>query len=107
MPVNPDPGPMERSIGETHRRPHRGAPTEVEICRLEKAAWDADVEHVVIWYREQIQQLREAVRMTERAWKLDADQKTVERRNAEVVVAFYTGQDLDVLEQQYAEEHPV
>lgn len=106
MPADSGPDPMDLSMGETHRRPHRGAPTEVEICRLEKAAWDADVEHVVIWYREQIQQLRESLRVTERAWKLDADRRVVERLNAEVVVAFYTGQDLDILEQQYAEEHP-
>ena len=46
-------------------------PTDDEINVLEKVAWDADVEHVLIWYRDRIDQLRERLREADRAMKLE------------------------------------
>lgn len=66
---------MESPMGKPIETPHSPAPTEADICRLEKVAWDANVEHVVIWYRDQIAQLRERVRETEQAWKLEYDRR--------------------------------
>ena len=46
-------------------------PTEDEINRLEKAVWDANVDHVLVWYRDQIDHLRERMREADRAAKLE------------------------------------
>ena len=33
-------------------------PTEDDICRLEKAAWDSHADRVLVWYRDQIARLQ-------------------------------------------------
>ena len=95
---------MGLAIVKPRRPPHRDAPSEADICRLEKAAWDANVEAVVIWYRDLIEQLRERVRETERALKLESDRRQRELRHAAHVVEYYTGRDLDLMEEQYQRE---
>lgn len=92
---------MGLAMGIPHRKPHSPAPSEADICRLEKAAWDANVEPVLIWYRDQIEQLRERVRETEQALKLEVDRRQAEWRQAAQVVKYFTGQDLDLMEQEY------
>lgn len=42
-------------------------PSEADICRLEKLAWDENLDRVLVWYRDQIEQLRARVRKSERA----------------------------------------
>lgn len=96
--------PMEVAIAETHSQPHRVVPSEADICRLEKVAWDAHVEQVVIWYRDQIAQLRERVRETERALKLEADRRQAAWNRAAYVVEYYTGRDLDLMDEEYEKE---
>lgn len=54
--------------------PHRktgdsSAPPEDEINRLEKAAWDANVDHVLVWYRDQRDQRERE--MKHLRWALD------------------------------------
>lgn len=95
---------MEWSMGKPIETPHSPAPTETDICRLEKVAWDASVAHVVIWYRDQIAQLRERVRETEQAWKLADDQRRREWQHAAQVVDYYTGRDLDQMNEEYGTE---
>ncbi len=46
-------------------------PTEDEINRLEKAAWDAGVDRALVWYRDQIDHLRKRMREADRAAKLE------------------------------------
>lgn len=48
-------------------------PSEDDINRLEKAAWDAKVDHALVWYRDQIDQLRERLREADRAAKQHSD----------------------------------
>lgn len=106
LPVEPD--PMELVMGKPHSQPHRPAPSEADICRLEKVAWDANVEHVLIWYREQVEQLRQRLRETERAWKLEDDRRRGAQeatwRRASHVVDYYTGRDLDQMDEEYTKE---
>lgn len=61
----------------------RHRPTKDDIDSLEKVAWDARVEHVLIWYRDTIEQLRQRVRESERATKLEHERAI----RAEVQVA--------------------
>lgn len=99
---------MELAIGKPIGAPHSAAPTEADICRLEKISWDANVEHVVIWYRDQIAQLRERLRETERACKLADDRRRNAQeatwRRAAYVVEYYTGRDLDQMDEEYTKE---
>jgi hypothetical protein len=99
---------MELAMGKPIATPHIKAPDEAEICRLEKAAWDVNAEHVVIWYRDQIAQLRARQRETERAWKLEDDRRRNAQqatwRRASHVVAYYTGRDLDLMDEEYTKE---
>ncbi|HEX8030309.1 MAG TPA: hypothetical protein VF491_17665 [Vicinamibacterales bacterium] len=46
-------------------------PTQAQIDRLEKAAWDSHTDGVLVWYRDQIQHLRDRMREADRAMKLD------------------------------------
>ncbi len=46
-------------------------PTEDDINRLEKAAWDSNVDRVLVWYRDQIQHIRNRMREADHAAKLD------------------------------------
>ncbi len=46
-------------------------PSEDEVNRLEKAAWDAGVDRALVWYRDQIQHLRDRLREADQAMKLD------------------------------------
>jgi len=75
---------------------------------LEKVSWDANVAHVVIWYRDQIAQLHDRLRETERAWKLEDDRRRSAQeatwRRAAYVVEYYTGRDLDQMDEEYTKE---
>ena len=92
-----------------HRKPHR-TPTEADICVLEKAAWDANVEHVVIWYRDQITQLRERLRESQRALKVEHDQSNsavqATWKRAAHVVEYFTGRSLDEMDAELDRERP-
>lgn len=53
-------------------------PSEDDINRLEKAAWDSNTDRVLIWYRDRAEMFRQRLRETERAWQLDRKKLTVE-----------------------------
>lgn len=99
-----EPDPMVASMGKPHRKPHSPTPSGADICRLEKAAWDANVDAVLVWYRDQIAQLRERVRETERALKLESDRRQAEWARAAYLVEYYTGRDLDLLDEELKKE---
>jgi len=53
-------------------------PSEDDINRLEKAAWDSKTDRVLVWYRDRAEMFRQRLRETERAWQLDRKKPTVE-----------------------------
>ena len=53
-------------------------PSEDDINRLEKAAWDSKTDLVLVWYRDRAEMFRQRLRETERAWQLDRKKPTVE-----------------------------
>jgi hypothetical protein len=44
-------------------------PTEAEIDRLEKAAWDADADRALVWYRDQRDELLAACKVRVEKWR--------------------------------------
>ena len=53
-------------------------PSEDDIDRLEKAAWDSKTDRVLVWYRDRAEMFRQRLRETERAWQIDRKKPTVE-----------------------------
>lgn len=83
--------PMGGSMGKPDRTPHSHVPSQPDIDTLEKLAWDAHVEHVVIWYRDQIAELLARVRETER--ELTLSTKALQRRVADLEAEHVSRED--------------
>lgn len=93
--------PMGGSMGKPDRTPHSPVPSQPDIDTLEKLAWDAHVEHVVIWYRDQIAELLARVRETER--ELTLSTKALQRRVADLEAEHVSREDREAAAHDLAE----
>ena len=77
-PVEPEPPTTCRCLDCEPLTDPVPKPSEDDINRLEKAAWDSKTDLVLVWYRDRAEMFRQRLRETERAWQLDRKKPTVE-----------------------------
>ena len=65
---------------------YSSAPTEDEVNRLEKAAWDANVDRVLVWYRD---------RINAQQWTLDNIYTIARRKLRRLETLAYTDEERD------------
>ncbi len=77
-PVEPEPPTTCRCLDCEPLTDPGPKPSEDDINRLEKAAWDSKTDLVLVWYRDRAEMFRQRLRETERAWQIDRKKPTVE-----------------------------